>query len=235
MMTLVATQKKKESPQKRPKTERIQKQAFIDLRGGSWLRTFTYVPRDASLTREQEMTLLWSHLPQKETYIKMFGKDVALPRKQQTYGTKGYTFSGVAHSALPIPGEFQCFLDYANEVCAPYLPAGRRFNMMLVNWYENGENYIGPHKDDEKQLYLEPLTHETLVFSMSFGATRDFILRADDPNAGRDVRLALAHHDVVLMGGRCQKTHKHSVPKIANVEEARSVGPRVNITMRIFK
>jgi alkylated DNA repair dioxygenase AlkB len=237
-------------------TQKVDKQPFIDLGAGSWLRMFPYdevTPpplqqqqqqqqgegEKKKLTKQSEVDLLWTFIPDREAHVMMFGKLVAVPRKQQVYGSMGYRFSGVMHDAVPVPAELQCYMTYANRVCAPHLPAGRQFNMMFVNWYVDGHSYIGFHSDDESQLYKSE-QGETLVFSLSFGASREFVLQARDTvgasptAAARNVKLTLAHHDVILMGGLCQTTHKHAVPKLSG-KKAASVGRRVNITFRIFK
>jgi alkylated DNA repair dioxygenase AlkB len=216
-------------------TEKVDKRPLIDLGGRSWLRTFTYEPAEKQ-TKQHEVDLLWTFMPEREAHVMMFGKLVPVPRKQQVYGNMGYRFSGVMHEAVPVPAELQCYMTYANRVCAPYLPMGIQFNMMFVNWYADGHSYIGFHSDDETQLHKD-VHGETLVFSLSFGASREFVLHTRDEvvdESARNVKLTLAHHDAILMGGLCQTTHKHAVPKLSG-KKADSVGRRVNITFRIFK
>jgi alkylated DNA repair dioxygenase AlkB len=44
----------------------------------------------------------------------------------------------------------------------------------------------------------------------------------------------MPHGTVVVMGGTCQKTHKHAVPKVTG-KKAEGMKPRINITFRIFR
>lgn len=79
---------------------------------------------------------------------------------QQSY-LRGYFFSGMKHDALDLPEEIQPILDWANS-----LDVEPKFNQVLVNWYENGLHYIGPHSDDERSL-----VRRSPIFSLSLGET----------------------------------------------------------------
>jgi alkylated DNA repair dioxygenase AlkB len=106
--------------------------------------------------------------------------------------------------------------------------------MLLLNWYQDGNHYIGYHRDDEKQL-LQTATGESFVFSISFGATREFSLKPVNESVGHvSSRLVLRHGDALLMGGRCQKTHKHSILRV-NGKKGAMLGRRINMTFRVFK
>lgn len=195
----------------------------------SWIRKFAYSDKLGT----EKFNRLWEMHPTERAEVMIVGKLVKVPRFQMTYGATGYHFSGVKHEAQPITPFLQPFLDYANRVCAPYLkPYGRTFNMIFVNWYNCGHNYIGAHSDDEKQLVKTP-NGETLVFSLTFGATRTFRLH---PRAeGEDnIDIELSNGSAILMGGLTQKSHKHSVPKIGG-KKGEKVGRRVNLTLRMFK
>lgn len=65
-----------------------------------------------------------------------------------------------------------------------------------------------------------------MVAILSVGAPRDLVLR---PRRGgrAPVRRPLGHGDLMVMGGSCQRTWEHAVPKTA-----RSVGPRISIQFR---
>jgi alkylated DNA repair dioxygenase AlkB len=41
------------------------------------------------------------------------------------------------------------------------------------------------------------------------------------------LRFALGHGDLIVMGGSCQRTWEHAIPKTA-----RQVGPRVSVQFR---
>ena len=108
-------------------------------------------------------------------------------------------------------------------------------NQSLVNWYES-DGSIGKHSDDTRQL--KPNSE---IFSFSFGpGKRTFILepkqnKQKSKNEEPKYNIQLEHNTLVIMGGECQKSNCHSVPKkngiITNAVNER----RLNITFRRFK
>ena len=97
---------------------------------------------------------------------------------------------------------------------------GLVFDRYFVNLYRNGSDSVAWHRDK-----IGAIVHEPMVVIVSYGATRTFRIR---PLAGgRSVGFAVAHGDVLVMGGRCQHDWEHAVPKTR-----RSCGPRVSFTAR---
>lgn len=192
----------------------------------SWVDEFM-LPYHLMPYRE-EMKSLWDLHPKEKGMVKMMGKLIQTPRWQQSYG-KSYFFSGLTHEHLDIPELITPYLDYANTtIYGKYI---KPFNMALINWYETGHDYIGPHSDDESQL-VKGKNGETIVFSISLGESRKFILHPKDKK-DKTLSITMKHGMVLVMGGRCQKTHKHSVPKVSG-EKANKMRERINITFRSF-
>lgn len=66
---------------------------------------------------------------------------------------------------------------------------------------------------------------DTIVAVLSLGSARPFLLR---PAGGRpSIRLTVGHGDLVVMGGSCQRTWDHAVPKTKAL-----VGPRISVQFR---
>ncbi|MGH9261839.1 MAG: alpha-ketoglutarate-dependent dioxygenase AlkB, partial [Acidimicrobiales bacterium] len=63
-----------------------------------------------------------------------------------------------------------------------------------------------------------------VVAIVSFGAARRFLLRPT--GGGRSVRLTPGSGDLLVLGGTCQRTWQHAVPKCA------SAGPRISVMFR---
>lgn len=65
-----------------------------------------------------------------------------------------------------------------------------------------------------------------MIAILSLGDPRDLALR---PRGGGPValRLPLGHGDLVVMGGSCQRTWEHAIPKTT-----RAVGPRISVQFR---
>jgi alkylated DNA repair dioxygenase AlkB len=68
-------------------------------------------------------------------------------------------------------------------------------------------------------------TQDTMVAIVSLGATRTFALRPR--GGGSSLRLPQAHGDLLVMGGSCQRTWEHCVPKTSA-----HTGPRVSVQFR---
>ncbi len=140
-----------------------------------------------------------------------------------------YRFSGVDHTSMKIPEILTPFVDYANE-----LDVNFKFNMCFINFYKDGNDYIGFHSDNESQIHRDK-EGQIDVLSMSFGEERDFLLKPNDPKKGHKHEMVLKHGSVVLMAGLTQTSHKHSIKKVTNKTKANGMGRRVNLTFRRFK
>jgi alkylated DNA repair dioxygenase AlkB len=68
-------------------------------------------------------------------------------------------------------------------------------------------------------------TEDTMVAIVSLGATRLFAMRPR--GGGPSLRLPQSHGDLLVMGGSCQRTWEHAVPKTAT-----PIGPRISIQFR---
>jgi alkylated DNA repair dioxygenase AlkB len=157
----------------------------------------------------------WSQSP-----IKLFGKSILQPRLTAYYGEKSYTYSGITMSPLPwIPDllKIKSIIDPLAMV---------EFNAVLLNLYRDGNDYMGWHSDDER------LTLDSVIGSVSFGATRRFICRRKD-NHKLKVELNLADGDFLIMRRETQKYWQHQVPRI-NPKIANKITPRINLTFRVI-
>ena len=139
----------------------------------------------------------------KQEPIKIFGKSVMQPRLTAYYGTQAYTYSGVTMQPLPWN---EPLLQIKQEI-EPLV--NTQFNGVLLNLYRNGQDYMGWHSDDERNL-----AKGAIIASVSFGETRRFILRRRD-NHQIKVELNLGDGDFLVMGGDTQKFWQHQVPKTA--------------------
>ncbi|MFD3744178.1 alpha-ketoglutarate-dependent dioxygenase AlkB [Nocardia sp. NPDC058633] len=103
---------------------------------------------------------------------------------------------------------------YAVELGEPFRTAGLCF-------YRDGRDSVAWHGD----TIGRGATHDTMVAIVSVGAPRSLLLRPR--GGGASVRFTAGHGDLVVMGGACQRTWEHAVPKTA-----RPVGPRISIQFR---
>ena len=87
--------------------------------------------------------------------------------------------------------------------------------------YRDGRDSVAWHGDRIGRGARE----DTLVAIVSLGATRRLLVRPRGGGPAR--RFDLAAGDLFVMGGSCQRTFEHAVPKTA-----RPVGPRLSVQFR---
>jgi alkylated DNA repair dioxygenase AlkB len=157
-------------------------------------------------------TIKWEQKP-----IKIFGKEVLQPRLTAWYGDPdaAYTYSGL--SLVPLSWT-DALLEIRKKV---EVFCSEKFNSALLNLYRNGQDSMGWHCDNERQLGKDPT-----IASVSLGAVRKFRLR--NYQIKKDIiDLEPADGSLIIMSGETQTHWEHSVPKTSMV-----VGPRINITFR---
>ena len=156
--------------------------------------------------------IVWKQEP-----IKLFGKEVMQPRLTAWYGDPGvsYSYSGITMQ----PHTWNAELGYVKQRVEEL--AGITFNSALLNLYRNGNDGMGWHRDNERELGKNPI-----IASVSFGAERKFQLRTYSKKA--DLKsICLANGSCLIMRGETQHYWEHRVPKISTETK-----PRLNITFR---
>lgn len=146
--------------------------------------------------------------------ITLWGKKVLQPRLTAWYGDASYTYSGLTMHALPFTPLLAEIKQAVEQAC------GRAFNSVLLNYYRSERDSMGMHSDDEAELGRDPA-----IASVSFGATRTFILR--HKRSKRTVRVDLTDGSLLLMAGATQSNWVHGINKGSAPK-----GPRINLTFR---
>ncbi len=175
-------------------------------------------PAEASLLFERLLAeVAWQH-----GEVRFFGKTVAEPRLTAWFGERDYTYSG---RTLRAQAWSPLLLDLLRRV---ETATRARFNAVLLNRYRDGNDSMGLHADDERELGINPV-----VGSLTFGAARRFLLEPRPTltkklgTSAERLSFELGHGDLLVMGGTCQHCYKHGVPKQPGL-----VGERVNLTFR---
>jgi alkylated DNA repair dioxygenase AlkB len=158
--------------------------------------------------------LLLDTVPWQAEQREMYQRIVAVPRLLSFYD------EGVA---LPHPvleqARDQLGAHYAGELGEPFRTAG-------LCLYRDGRDSVAWHGD----RIGRSRTEDTIVAILSIGAPRPLLLRprpGGPAPAGATLRHTLGHGDLVVMGGSCQRTWEHAVPKTS-----KPVGPRISIQFR---
>jgi alkylated DNA repair dioxygenase AlkB len=157
----------------------------------------------------------------------MYQRIVAVPRLLSFYDEG----ARLPHPVLEEARE-RLSAHYANEL-------GERFRTAGLCLYRDGRDSVAWHGD----RIGRSRTEDTMVAILSVGAPRQLLLRPRPGNSGSPgsgaaansgaapptgvLRHNLGHGDLIVMGGSCQRTWEHAVPKTSN-----PFGPRISIQFR---
>ncbi|MBB5789965.1 alpha-ketoglutarate-dependent dioxygenase AlkB [Jiangella mangrovi] len=172
--------------------------AWVDVRRG-WV--------DGS---DQLFTGLVESVPWRAERRAMYDRVVDVPRLVRFYG-----------DGEPLPDSLltearqELSRHYAHELGEPFTTAGMCF-------YRDGRDSVAWHGD----TIGRSSTEDTMVAIVSLGAPRSLLLRQRGGGSAT-LRFAVGHGDLLVMGGSCQRTWEHAVPKTA-----KPVGPRISVQFR---
>ena len=156
---------------------------------------------------------LFAHLvaevPWRAERREMYERMVDVPRLVCHYGPG----EELPHPALAEARELLS-RHYADELGEPFVSAG-------CCYYRDGHDSVAWHGD----RIGRGRSHDTMVAIVSLGSPRKLLLR---PRGGSvEQTHAVGHGDLLVMGGSCQRTWEHAVPKTS-----RPVGPRISVQFR---
>ncbi|MCM6776812.1 alpha-ketoglutarate-dependent dioxygenase AlkB [Nocardia sp. CDC159] len=148
-------------------------------------------------------------VPWREDRRQMYERVVDVPRLQRFYGE---------NEALPDP-----ILDQARDALSAHYGTelGEPFRTAGLCYYRDGNDSVAWHGDTGGR----GSTIDTMVAIVSVGAARPLLLRPR--GGGASIRYQAGHGDLIVMGGSCQRTWEHAIPKTR-----RPVGPRISIQFR---
>lgn len=151
--------------------------------------------------------------------LSMFGRDVLVPRLVAFVADHGlhYRYSGKDHIGVGWP---EWLLSVKAEAEAQ---AGQAFNAVLLNWYQNGEDYMGWHSDDEKTLGPAPV-----VAMLSLGVERPFLFRLKVNHKIKHSQV-LENGSWLIMSASTQVLWQHSLPIRKRIKEE-----RMSLTFRLL-
>ncbi len=184
-----------------------------ELTGGAWV---DHLP-GWLLGSDQVLEVLLSDVPWRAERRQMYDREVDVPRLLCWY-------SGATPFPHPILTDARAALNahYEPELGEPLVTAG-------LCLYRDGADSVAWHGDT-----IGRGSHsDTMVAILSVGSARVLALRprpavaAAHRAGGSTLRFPLGHGDLIVMGGSCQRTWEHAIPKTKH-----AVGPRVSIQFR---
>lgn len=170
--------------------------AWVDVRPG-WVTA-----------ADDVLAALVAEVPWRAEQRPMYDRVVDVPRLVSTYQ---------AGQPLPHP-----LLDAARDaLSAHYLPElGEPFVTAGCCFYRDGRDSVAWHGD----TFGRGRAEDTMVAIVSFGDPRRLALRPR--GGGSSIGFTMGHGDLLVMGGSCQRTWEHAVPKVAHA------GPRISVQFR---
>ena len=178
--------------------------------------------------------------PFETKYMNFSGSLIGLPRKIAYFGEKDYSYSGITHSKQDFPPVLNSILKLVKEnsfvtntVSVKNLD---KLNSCLINCYENENDSVSYHSDNEKELGPD-FEKNILVVSLSLGEIRNFSIRTKEANQkaiGKEntdnfkMNIELKHGSLVIMYGNFQHKYEHAILKEKTRKEV-----RINLTFRV--
>lgn len=170
----------------------------------------------SSQESEHYLMKLVETIPWQHDVIQLFGKTIHTKRKVAWFGSEAfqYTYSGNTKTALIWTKELLEIKKVIEKL------TGESFNSCLLNLYHNGEEAMGWHADNEKDL-----KENGTIASVSFGVTRKFSLR--HTNSKEIVSVDLENGSLLLMKNEIQKHWVHRLHPSKKIKQM-----RINLTFR---
>ncbi|MGF6882462.1 alkylated DNA repair dioxygenase AlkB [Nocardia sp. GAS34] len=175
------------------------------LTAGAWVDVLPGWLRGA----DQLFDRLVDGVPWRADRRQMYDRMVDVPRLLRFYEEGERMPDPVLDQARNALSEY-----YFRELNEPFRTAGLCF-------YRDGADSVAWHGD----TIGRGATDDTMVAIISVGAPRALLLRPR--GGGESLRYQLGHGDLIVMGGSCQRTWEHAIPKTR-----RPVGPRISIQFR---
>ena len=169
-----------------------------DLGEGAWI---DHLPE---WIRGHEVVLeaLWTTTRWQAQRRRMYDRVVDVPRLVATWPD-----DGVGHPLLA---------EMRDALAARY---GRPLPRVALAAYRSGQDSVAFHGDR-----LGPARGDAIVAIVALGTRRRFLLRP--AGGGRSRALDLGAGDLLVMGGTCQQTWEHALPKVAHA------GLRISVQLR---
>ena len=149
-------------------------------------------------------------------FITIFSKTHQIPRLQAWYADNKveYTYSG---KKLQRHNWNNLLLEIKEKI---ENITSFKFNSVLANLYRDGNDSMGLHSDDEKELGKKPV-----IASLSLGETREIYFK--HKNKKLNLIIPQASGQLIVMHGKTQEYWKHEIKKTKKIKK-----PRINLTFR---
>jgi alkylated DNA repair dioxygenase AlkB len=175
--------------------------------------------REKVLTDEQIKPLyeeLLNKINWENERVVMFGKEIITKRKVAFYSDPliAYTYSSKTKIGLPWKDPLIILKNIVESLTK------QTYNACLLNLYHNGDEAMGWHSDNEKEIIAN-----STIASLSIGASRKFSFKHKVTK--ETISIQLENGSLLEMKGTIQSHWLHALPKSKKITE-----PRINLTFR---
>ena len=159
---------------------------------------------------------LFSNINWENERVVMFGKEIITKRKVAFYSDPLIAYTYASRTKIGLPWK-ETLITLKNIVASI---TKEKYNACLLNLYHNGEEAMGWHCDNEKEIVAN-----SSIASLSIGVSRKFSFKHKVTKDTKSIQLE--NGSLLEMKGPIQQHWWHSLPKSKKITES-----RINLTFR---
>jgi len=159
---------------------------------------------------------LFNNIHWENERVIMFGKEIITKRKVAFFSDPSISYRYASKTKIGLPWT-SSLLTIKNRVESI---TKESYNACLLNLYHNGEESMGWHSDNEKEIIAN-----SSIASLSLGASRKFSFKNKETK--ESVSIELANGSLLEMKGSVQTHWWHALVKSKKVTDG-----RINLTFR---
>lgn len=185
---------------------------LLEYSNNNWTKLITYANNGENSVKVFDKSIKKHFIKKIYRVYNSFGKVPSFDSNNE----KSYMYSGSESPMFRnIPKLFKPYMDYVNK-------ENNSYNNFVLNFYENGKNYIEPHSDCDKDLI-----EDYNIIIISLGVARE--IKFESRNNTNSIILRLNNGSILSFGKEWNKNYRHSILQ-SNSSEI-----RLSLTFRQMK
>jgi alkylated DNA repair dioxygenase AlkB len=184
---------------------------ILHQQGNEALLVYSKFAEDWLAPGDLDFFLLKEKIMLHQNKITVFGKEYNEPRLTQWMGPR-YRYSNIQWPQQDFSPTLANWRNHLSDLLH------FSFNSVLINYYRDGSDSMGKHRDNEPEM------NTACIASLTFGAARP--IHFEEPVTGKKIKYVLEHGDLLVMH-HLQEKWWHQLPKRKNISQA-----RLNLTFR---
>ena len=218
-------------------------QKVIQLnKSGSAYILIDFISENSQLLNTELFGSMWDLHPEQKHKIIMYEKEVEVNRYSKSYlntwtdlthtKSSSYMYSGydTLSNNDKLPEIFKPYYEFMKNI-------DNKYNQIIVNWYENENDYIAPHADCQKGM-IENSKIAILTLNECFIENIRYLeitpkykkYQYDNEPLANMFKIKLDHGSIITMCGTIQDNFLHEIKK-----ENKKIGKRISLSFRQMK